>query len=90
VAGEERPDAGRITLANGVSVGYLPQNPLYAAEATVLETVFAASDAKMRLILDYERACGELTAAGGDVRRSLDRVSELGRQLEGMRCKDYF
>ncbi len=35
VAGDERPDAGRITLAEGVTVGYLPQNPPYAAEATV-------------------------------------------------------
>ncbi|HEX8354935.1 MAG TPA: ABC-F family ATP-binding cassette domain-containing protein [Pyrinomonadaceae bacterium] len=82
VAGEERPDAGRIILADGVSVGYLPQNPPYAADATVLEAVFAASDARMRLLLDYERACGELAAAGGDERRALDRVSELGRQLE--------
>jgi ATP-binding cassette subfamily F protein uup len=82
VAGDERPDAGRITLADGISVGYLPQNPPYAAEATVLESVFAASDERMRLLLDYERACGELAAAGGDERRALDRVSELGRQLE--------
>ena len=82
VAGDERPDSGSITLADGVSVGYLPQNPPYSAEATVLEAVFAASDERMRLLLDYERACGELAAAGGDERRALDRVSELGRQLE--------
>src|SRR5918993_5798926 len=53
VAGAERPDAGRIILAGGVTIGYLPQNPPYAAEATVLETVFAASDARMRLLMDY-------------------------------------
>ncbi|HEY0169562.1 MAG TPA: ABC-F family ATP-binding cassette domain-containing protein [Pyrinomonadaceae bacterium] len=82
VAGDERPDAGRITFADGVTVGYLPQNPPYAAGATVLEAVFAASDARMRLLLDYELACGELAARGGDERRALDRVSELGRRLE--------
>jgi ATP-binding cassette subfamily F protein uup len=82
VAGEEQPDSGRITFADGVTVGYLPQNPPYDAEATVLEAVFAASDARMRLLLDYERACGELAAHGGDERRALERVSELGRQLE--------
>ena len=82
VAGDERPDAGRITLAEGVTVGYLPQNPPYSAEATVLEAVFAASDERMRLLLDYERACGELAAAGGDERRALERVSELAHQLE--------
>ncbi len=82
IAGDERPDAGRIILADGVTVGYLPQNPPYAAEATVLEAVFAASDERTRLLLDYERACGELATAGGDDRRALERVSELGRQLE--------
>src|SRR5215208_2144755 len=82
IAGHERPDAGRIILADGVSIGYLPQNPPYAAEATVLEAVFAASDARMRLLLDYERACNELAATGGDEQRALERVSELGRRLE--------
>jgi len=82
VAGAETPDAGRITFADGVTVGYLPQNPPYTAEATVLETVFAASDARMELLLDYERACAELSVGGGDERRALDRVAELGRRLE--------
>ena len=82
IAGDERPDAGRIILADGVSIGYLPQNPPYAAEATVLEAVFSASDARMKLLLDYELACGELAAKGGDEQRALDRVSELARRLE--------
>jgi ATP-binding cassette subfamily F protein uup len=82
ISGDERPDAGRITFADGVTVGYLPQNPSFAAEATVLEAVFAASDARMKLLLDYELACGELAARGGDDARALDRVSELGRRLE--------
>src|SRR5829696_7780781 len=82
IAGDERPDAGRIVLADGVTVGYLPQNPPYAAEETVLEAVFAASDARMKLLMDYERACAELAAKGGDERRALNRVSELARRLE--------
>ncbi len=82
VAGEERPDAGRIILADGVTVGYLPQNPPYDAEATVLETVFAASDERTRLLLDYERACAELAATGRDEPRALNRVSELASRLE--------
>src|SRR5919112_219900 len=82
IAGDEGPDAGRITFAEGVTVGYLPQNPPYEPEATVLEAVFAASDARMKLLLDYERACNDLAARGGDERRALDRVSELAHRLE--------
>ena len=32
VAGEESPDAGRVTFAEGVTVGYLPQNPQFAGD----------------------------------------------------------
>src|ERR1044072_3404705 len=82
IAGDETPDAGRITFADGVTVGYLPQNPPYDADAPVLEAVFAASDARMKLLLDYERACNDLAAQGGDERRALERVSELAHRLE--------
>jgi ABC transport system ATP-binding/permease protein len=82
IAGEERPDTGRIVFAENVSLGYLPQNPPFDAEQTVLETVFAASNARMKLLLDYERACQELAAAGRDEPRLLNRVSELAHELE--------
>lgn len=37
IAGVEEPDAGRITRAGGLTVGYLPQNPAFDPSATVLE-----------------------------------------------------
>src|SRR5256885_19867 len=82
IAGEEKPDTGRIVFAEGVSIGYLPQNPPYAEDVTVLDTVFAASNAKMQLLLDYERACQNLSAGGQDEKRLLNRVSELAHRLE--------
>src|ERR1700674_3351867 len=60
IAGQIEADSGRIVFAAGVSVGYLPQNPPFDSSQTVLEAVFAASDARMKLLLDYERACQEL------------------------------
>jgi ATP-binding cassette subfamily F protein uup len=82
IAGEEMPDTGRITFAEGVSIGYLPQNPAYTPEESVLDAVFAASDARMKLLLDYEHACQALAAGGVDEQRLLNRVSELAQQLE--------
>lgn len=83
IAGAETPDAGRIVFAEGVSIGYLPQNPPFEPEQSVLDAVFAASDARMKLLLDYERACQSLlTAGGGDETRLLKRVSELQHELE--------
>jgi ATP-binding cassette subfamily F protein uup len=82
VAGEEQPDAGRMVFAEGVSIGYLPQNPPFDPRLTVLDTVFAASDERMKLIRDYERACQELAAHAGDDRRLAEHVSELAHRLE--------
>ncbi len=82
IAGEEKPDAGRIVFAEDVSVGYLPQNPPFEPEQTVLDAIFAASDESMRLLLDYERACQELGRGDEDEQRLLDRVSELAHRLE--------
>jgi ATP-binding cassette subfamily F protein uup len=82
IAGAEQPDTGRIVFAEDVSLGYLPQNPPFDPDQTVLDAIFAASDASMKLLLDYERACQELAAEGRDDQRLLDRVSGLAHQLE--------
>jgi ATP-binding cassette subfamily F protein uup len=82
IAGAEKPDTGRLTFTEGVTIGYLPQNPPYKPEESVLDAVFAASDARMKLLLDYERACHELSVGGEDEPRLLNRVSALAHQLE--------
>ena len=82
IAGEELPDTGRIVFAENVSIGYLPQNPPFDAEQTVLDAVFAASDARMKLLHDYERACQELGGDGRNEQRLLNRVAELAHELE--------
>jgi ABC transport system ATP-binding/permease protein len=85
IARELHPDSGRIVFAAAVSAGYLPQNPPFDPEQKVLEAVFAASDSRMKLLLDYERACQALGAGGEGARheqREMDRVSELAHQLE--------
>lgn len=85
IARQLQPDTGRVVFASGVSVGYLPQNPPFVPEQTVLEVVFAANDSRMKLLLDYELACQELGNEGHDERsaqRQLDRVSELAHELE--------
>jgi ATP-binding cassette subfamily F protein uup len=81
IAGDLKPDSGRITFATGVSVGYLPQNPPFDPGQTVLEAVFAADNPRMKLLLAYELACQEL-AAEGETDRRMNRVSELAHEVE--------
>lgn len=82
IAGEETPDSGRIVFTEGVSTGYLPQNPPYEPDQTVLDTVFAVSDARTKLMHDYERACQELASEDKEDQRLLNRVAELAHELE--------
>ncbi|MCE5286996.1 MAG: ABC-F family ATP-binding cassette domain-containing protein [Pelosinus sp.] len=54
VAGLEQPDSGQIVSGSGVQIEYLPQNPDFADEATVLEQVFRGKSSVMTVLREYE------------------------------------
>jgi ATP-binding cassette subfamily F protein uup len=81
IAGREQPQKGRAIIANERVVAYLPQNPPFDPDQTVLDAVFTASDEAMRLLRDYEMACHDLSLRPGD-EPILDRVATLAHQLE--------
>ncbi|HEY0428231.1 MAG TPA: ABC-F family ATP-binding cassette domain-containing protein [Pyrinomonadaceae bacterium] len=81
IAGTETPDTGKVTRAGGKTLAYLAQNPPVDEEATVLETIFAASSGVMKLIRDYETACHDLAAGEGDA-KLLEKISNLQHELE--------
>ena len=73
IAGLEEPDEGRIVMANHCIVRYLPQNPVFAEEETVLDAVLRdnrneengatiEADAKSMLtrlgVTDFSQPCG--------------------------------
>lgn len=81
IAGQEPPETGRVMFSGNPVVGYLSQNPPFKPEATVLDTIFAASTAVMQQLHQYEAACQQL-AANGDDPTLLARVADLAAQLE--------
>ncbi len=54
IAGVETPDSGVITKANGVRVGYLPQNPVFEDGLTVLEQALKGISMQQRESKEYE------------------------------------
>jgi ATP-binding cassette subfamily F protein uup len=82
IAGREEPDTGKIVRAQGQTLAYLSQNPSIDEEATVLETIFAASGGVMKMLGDYEAACHDLAAKGGTDEKLLEKVFELQHELE--------
>ena len=89
LAGEEEADSGTITVANHVVIRYLPQQPIFDPEKTVLDCVLAdnsteenrwtlESDAKSMMtrlgITDFEQPAGQLS---GGQRKRLALISVL-------------
>lgn len=56
LASQEPYDEGRITFRSGTRVGYLPQEPSFDSNLSVLEACFRAQDGLTALVRDYERA----------------------------------
>lgn len=81
IAGIEEPDEGSVVRANHIVVRYLPQNPVFDGNMTILESVLSGadvsdswtveSDAKSLLtklgITDFTQKVGELS--GGQRKR---------------------
>lgn len=63
IAGAEEAESGTITKANKVRVEYLPQNPEYDEEATVLEQVFKGTSAEMKLLGEYEEVLEKINTS---------------------------
>jgi ATP-binding cassette subfamily F protein uup len=82
IAGVEQADTGRIVTASEKVIGYLPQNPAFNKDDTVLDTVFEANNEIMRLLGEYEMACHELSLIDAPNEKLLSRVSVLAHQLE--------
>lgn len=65
VAGREPPDGGTVTVWGGVRVGYLPQEPVLAPEATVLEAVYSGDAPQLTLLRAFAQVSRSLAQLGG-------------------------
>ena len=81
LSGEETPDTGGISVAEGSRVGYLPQNPIFDPEETVLDAIFSRSSDALSLIHDYEAACNELMHNHEDAALAR-QISELSSKID--------
>lgn len=73
IAGEEPHDSGKITLRNGVRVGYLEQEPEFASDVTVIEACLQRSG-KADIISRYEKA---LETGSDDLQHLMEEMDRL-------------
>lgn len=60
MAGLEVPDQGEVITSNELVIEYLPQNPYFDEDSTVLEQVFKGTSPIMKVLREYERAAQQL------------------------------
>lgn len=56
LAGFQAPDGGSVTIRNGIKLGYLTQDPVFAAGQSVMEAIFNTDNEHMTLVKNYEAA----------------------------------
>ncbi len=81
LTGEEEKDSGTISLANGIRIGYLMQNPTYNDGISVLDAVYSGTTDTLQLVHDYEHICRRI-AHEGDNAALLDEMTRLAAQIE--------
>lgn len=54
IAGQETSETGSIQMTSGMKIEYLPQNPEFDGNSTILEQVFKSDSPIMKVISDYE------------------------------------
>lgn len=75
LAGKEDYDSGSVVFRRDLRVGYLPQDPEYPGELTVLEACFQSDNETVRTIAEYERIMATDDHAGlEDVLHRMDTL----------------
>lgn len=80
ITGKDEEDGGKVTFAKDLRVGYLPQDPQYPRELTVLEACFHSDSDVVRLISEYERAIGSGEHEG---------LTEIMERMDQLKAWDY-
>lgn len=82
LAGLETADRGKLVHANHFRVEYLPQNPEFDPNSTVLEQVFHGDSPLMKTLRDYELALAELELDASSEKKQTRLFSAQSRMDE--------
>lgn len=87
IAGIEPIDGGQVLVNSGVRIVYLPQQPDFDENRTVLEQVFADCGETMSLIREYEEVSKKLAKTSNNS-QLMNRLSTLNQQIESANAWD--
>ena len=56
IAGKDVPGTGKVTLRNGIRIGYLEQEPIFNEKDTINELLYSSNADVVKIIREYESA----------------------------------
>ncbi|MGL6174150.1 MAG: ABC-F family ATP-binding cassette domain-containing protein [Cellulosilyticaceae bacterium] len=83
LAGLEVTDKGEIITSNELMVEYLPQNPVFEDDNTVLEQVFRGESKVMKVLREYEQTLFGLEQNPSDENLT-NKLIQLGTQMDAV------
>ncbi len=87
VCGVETSDSGKVVLRKGIRLGYLRQEPLFPAEATIQEVLEASQSHFRTLHADYDRIIHNRDGQNeADHARALEQITT---QMDALEAWDY-
>ncbi|MNI20120.1 putative ABC transporter ATP-binding protein [compost metagenome] len=81
IAGLDTPDEGRISVNRDTRIRFLPQNPEYDAEASVLLSVFQGGGPELEIVSSYMEAMELLELLPSDEGLQ-DKVIKLSQEMD--------
>lgn len=84
-AGREEPDQGQIVRNRDLRLEYLPQNPLFDPEATVMEAVLSGDSPLLRTLRQY-RACVAASNANPGSETIQQELLALSQQMDALQA----
>jgi len=79
IVGEETCDQGEVIVVGNRSIEYLPQEPFYSRNATIIEQVLEGDQPEVALVREYEMLTLELSKGNFKVQ---ERLSEVQSRIE--------
>ncbi|MED4779247.1 ABC-F family ATP-binding cassette domain-containing protein [Brevibacillus choshinensis] len=81
IAGLDTSDSGKLVHANRFHVEYLPQNPSFDEDSSILDQVFYGDSPLIQLLREYEEALADLQTSPDDEKKQ-SRVFSLQSKMD--------
>lgn len=82
LTGEIQPDSGKVSIREGIRMGYLTQTPAVSDDVTVKDLLFSDSNDVARVVREYEECIHHPDT-------SPERMQEVLERMEDLKAWDY-